>query len=116
MTTFSFSLSDRKALVTGASRGIGEALAVGLAQAGADVAVAARASSSLAAAQAAIAAAGRKSTAIAIDVRDPAAIQAAVDNAARALGGLDILVNNAGTEEVRDSLAVDEALWDRIVD
>jgi NAD(P)-dependent dehydrogenase (short-subunit alcohol dehydrogenase family) len=116
MTSPSFSLSGRKALVTGASRGIGEALAFGLAEAGADVAVAARESSALAATVAAIAGAGRKSAAIAIDVRDPAAIRAGVEKAAQALGGLDILVNNAGVEEVRDSLAVDEALWDRIVD
>jgi NAD(P)-dependent dehydrogenase (short-subunit alcohol dehydrogenase family) len=116
MTNPSFSLSGRKALVTGASRGIGEALAIGLAHAGADVAVAAREQSSLATAQAAIAAAGRRAIAVAIDVRDAAAIRAGVDEAAQALGGLDILVNNAGVEEVRDSLAVDEALWDRIVD
>ena len=116
MTNPSFSLSGRKALVTGASRGIGEALAVGLAEAGADVAVAARESSALAAAAAAIARAGRKSAVIAIDVRDAAAIRAGIDKAAQALGGLDILVNNAGVEEVCDSLAVDEALWDRIVD
>ena len=116
MTNPSFSLSGRKALVTGASRGIGEALAIGLANAGADVAVAARELSSLAAAEAAISAAGRKSVGIAIDVRDAGAIRAGVEKAAQALGGLDILVNNAGIEEVRDSLAVDEALWDRIVD
>jgi NAD(P)-dependent dehydrogenase (short-subunit alcohol dehydrogenase family) len=116
MTNPSFSLSGRKALVTGASRGIGEALAVGLAEAGADVAVAARELSSLASAESAISAAGHKSAVIAIDVRDAAAIRAGVDKAVQALGGLDILVNNAGVEEVRDSLAVDEALWDRIVD
>jgi NAD(P)-dependent dehydrogenase (short-subunit alcohol dehydrogenase family) len=116
MTNPSFSLSGRKALVTGASRGIGEALAVGLAEAGADVAVAARELSSLAAAEFAISAAGRKPAVIVIDVRDTAAIRAGVDKAAQALGGLDILVNNAGVEEVRDSLAVDEALWDCIVD
>ncbi|HZF36077.1 MAG TPA: glucose 1-dehydrogenase [Candidatus Angelobacter sp.] len=116
MTSPSFSLSGRKALVTGASRGIGAALAVGLAEAGADVAVAARESPALAATAAAIADAGRKSVAIAIDVRDPSAIRAGVERAVQALGGLDILVNNAGVEEVRDSLAVDEALWDRIVD
>ena len=116
MTNPSFSLVGRRALVTGASRGIGEALAAGLAKAGADVAVAARERSSLAVAQAAIEAAGRRSVAIAMDVRDAAAIRASVEAAAQALGGLDILVNNAGVEEVRESLAVDEALWDRIID
>jgi NAD(P)-dependent dehydrogenase (short-subunit alcohol dehydrogenase family) len=116
MTNPSFSLSGRKALVTGASRGIGEALAVGLAEAGADVAVAARERSSLAAVEATITATGRRSVAIAIDVRAATAIRAGVDKAAQMLGGLDILISNAGVEEVRDSLAVDEALWDRIVD
>lgn len=116
MTNPSFSLGGRKALVTGASRGIGEALAVGLAQAGADVAVAARERSSLAAAQAAVEAAGRRSAAIVMDVRDAGAIRAGVEAASQTLGGLDILLNNAGVEEVRESLAVDETLWDRIVD
>jgi len=116
MTNPSFSLGGRKALVTGASRGIGEALAVGLAHAGADVAVAAREQSSLETAETAVAATGHRAIAIAIDVRDAAAVRAGVDKAAQALGGLDILVNNAGVEEVRDSLAVDEALWNRIVD
>jgi NAD(P)-dependent dehydrogenase (short-subunit alcohol dehydrogenase family) len=54
--------------------------------------------------------------ALAADVRDVTAAQAAIDAAAAALGGIDILVNNAGIEEVRPSLEVDEALWDRILD
>jgi NAD(P)-dependent dehydrogenase (short-subunit alcohol dehydrogenase family) len=112
----SFSLAGRKALVTGASRGIGQALAVGLARAGADVAVAARDSESLAATLEAVRAAGRRAHGLALDVRDAAAIGRCVAKAGDALGGLDILVNNAGVEEVRDSLAVDEALWDRILD
>src|SRR4029453_4948780 len=82
----------------------------------ADVAVAARERSSLAAVEATITATGRRSVAIAIDVRAATAIRAGVDKAAQMLGGLDILISNAGVEEVRDSLAVDEALWDRIVD
>src|SRR5215475_4533793 len=112
----SFSLTGRKALVTGASRGIGQALALGLARAGADVAVSAREAGALAPAVDAIKAAGRKATALALDVRDVAAARRGADAAAAALGGLDILVNNAGVEQVSDSLAVDEALWDRIVD
>ena len=112
----SFSLAGRKALVTGASRGIGQALALGLAQAGADVAVAARDAATLEGAAAAVRAAGRQSAAIAIDVRDISAVRQGIDKAIVALGGLDILVNNAGIEQVRDSLDVDEALWDRILD
>jgi NAD(P)-dependent dehydrogenase (short-subunit alcohol dehydrogenase family) len=112
----SFSLEGRRALVTGASRGIGRALAVGLARAGANVAVAARDLRSLKDTEEAIRGAGMDSLAIAIDVRDAAGARFAVDDARERLGGLDILVNNAGVEEVRDSLEVDEALWDKILD
>jgi gluconate 5-dehydrogenase len=112
----SFSLAGRKALVTGASRGIGQALAVGLARAGADVAVAARDAGALAATADAIRASGSAALGIAIDVRDAEAIRAGVARAAEAFGGLDILVNNAGVERVCDSLELDEALWDRIMD
>ena len=52
----------------------------------------------------------------ALDMRDVPAVARRVAEVAEALGGLDILVNNAGMEEVRPSLAVDEALWDRILD
>jgi NAD(P)-dependent dehydrogenase (short-subunit alcohol dehydrogenase family) len=112
----SFSLAGRKALVTGASRGIGQALAVGLARAGADVAAAARDAGSVAATVDAIGASGRRAHGLAMDVRDVEATRRGVAEAAAALGGLDILVNNAGIEQVCDSLEVDEALWDRIVD
>jgi gluconate 5-dehydrogenase len=111
-----FSLAGRKALVTGASRGIGQALAIGLARAGADVAVAARDLHTLKRAEEAVTEAGRKSLAIAIDVRDVSAVRWGVEDAAESLGGLDILVNNAGVEQVCDSLEIDEPLWDRIVD
>jgi len=112
----SFSLAGRKALVTGASRGIGQALTIGLARAGADVAVSAREVAALAPTVDAVKAAGRKAAALALDVCDVAAARRGADAAAAALGGLDILVNNAGVEQVSDSLAVDEALWDRILD
>jgi NAD(P)-dependent dehydrogenase (short-subunit alcohol dehydrogenase family) len=111
-----FSLQGRKALVTGASRGIGEALAVGLARFGADVAIAAREPARLGSCAAAIEAQGRQAVKLALDVRQPESAREAVAGAAEALGGLDILVNNAGTEEVCPSLEVEEALWDRIVD
>lgn len=111
-----FNLHGRRALVTGASRGIGRAIAEALAGAGADVAVTARDVSALADTVTAIEALGRKAFAFAQDVRDVAASQAAIEAAADRLGGLDILVNNAGYEEVTPSLEVTEAVWDRVVD
>lgn len=111
-----FDLAGRKALVTGASRGIGAALAEGLAAAGADVAIAARDAAGLEATAAAIRALGRRAVPLAMDVRDVAAVRDETALAAVKLGGLDIVVANAGVEEVRPSLEVDEALWDRIVD
>jgi NAD(P)-dependent dehydrogenase (short-subunit alcohol dehydrogenase family) len=112
----SFSLEGRRALITGASRGIGAALAIGMARAGADVALAARDLKSLKSVEDTIKAERHDALAIAIDVRDAGAARWAVEDARSQLGGLDILINNAGVEEVRDSLEVDEALWDKIVD
>jgi NAD(P)-dependent dehydrogenase (short-subunit alcohol dehydrogenase family) len=115
-TDATFELAGRKALVTGASRGIGEALALGLAQFGADVAVTARDVARLADVSAAIEALGRRAVPIAMDVRDVAGIRGGVAEAAATLGGLDLVVNNAGVEEVAASLDVEEALWDKILD
>jgi NAD(P)-dependent dehydrogenase (short-subunit alcohol dehydrogenase family) len=111
-----FSLMGKRALVTGASRGIGAAIAVGLAEAGADVAVTARDAKSLVATASAITALGRNAPAIAMDVSRVADCHRAAAETLRVLGGLDILVNNAGIEQVCPSLEVDEALWDKILD
>jgi len=111
-----FELAGRKALVTGASRGIGEAIALGLARFGADVAVTARDVARLADVSAAIEGLGRQALPIAMDVREVEAIRGGIDEAATALGGLDLLVVNAGMEEVCASLEVEEALWDRIIE
>jgi NAD(P)-dependent dehydrogenase (short-subunit alcohol dehydrogenase family) len=111
-----FSLSGKRALVTGASRGIGQALAVVLAEAGADVAVTARDAGSLAETTARIASLPRKTRAIASDVRSVEDCRRAVAETVAAFGGIDILVNNAGFEQVSPSTDVDEVLWDRIVD
>src|SRR6478672_11929978 len=111
-----FDLAGRKALVTGASRGIGRSIAEALSAAGADVAVTARSLASLDEVTAALRAAGGVAHAVALDVTDVNRCRTATAEAAGLLGGLDILVNNAGMEEVRPSLDVDEALWDRIID
>jgi NAD(P)-dependent dehydrogenase (short-subunit alcohol dehydrogenase family) len=111
-----FSLAGRRALVTGASRGIGRAISEALAGAGADIAIAARHRDGLADTAAAINAHGRRAVIIETDVADATSCRKGVEAAAAGLGGLDCLVNNAGTEEIRDSLEVDEILWDRIVD
>lgn len=111
-----FSLQGRRALVTGASRGIGAVIAVALAEAGADVAIAARRLDGLATTAAAIRERGRKPAAVAMDVARADDCRRGIGEAAAALGGLDILVNNAGVEQVSPAFEVDEALWDRIVD
>lgn len=110
-----FDLTGRKALVTGASRGLGQAIAHALASAGADVAVTARDVKGLEETRTRIGKTGKRSFAYAHDVRDVDSCASVIDAAARALGGLDILVNNAGYEEIRPALDVDEALWERIV-
>jgi 3-oxoacyl-[acyl-carrier protein] reductase len=89
-------LAGKRALVTGGSRGIGAAIAIALAEKGADVAITyERASERAAEVTGAIEAKGRKAVAIQADSADPAAVKRSVDAAAEALGGLDILVNNA---------------------
>lgn len=111
-----FDLTGRKALVTGASRGIGRAITEALAGAGADVAITARSLPALKEAGDTITAMGRTAVPVALDVTDVARCRAAVEEAAGALGGLDILVNNAGIEQVCPSLDVEEELWDGILD
>ncbi|MEM8855513.1 MAG: SDR family oxidoreductase [Pseudomonadota bacterium] len=107
-----FDLTNTTALVTGASRGIGQAMAVGLAQAGADIVAAARSETGLDETRALVEACGRRCTVLPLDVTDRKAVAALADLD----GPPTILVNNAGMEEVSPSTDVSEALWDRIVD
>lgn len=90
-----FDLSGRAAIVTGASRGIGRAVAHGLAQAGASVVVAARNGEQCAQVADEIDAAGGKAIAVSFDLSDPDTLAPLVDAAVAAFGRLDILVNNA---------------------
>ena len=92
----SFRLDGRVALVTGASSGLGVAIAVGLAEAGCDVVVGARRVDRLAETVAAIEATGRQALAVATDVSKPEDCAAMVDAAMEHFGRVDILVNNAG--------------------
>src|ERR1700730_11254613 len=91
------SLKGKRALVTGASRGIGAAIAKALAAEGADVAITyEKSAESAAEVVGAIKAKGRRAVAIQADSADVAAVQASVEKTVAELGGLDILVNNAG--------------------
>jgi 2-deoxy-D-gluconate 3-dehydrogenase len=92
----SFSLAGKKALVTGAGRGIGRSYALALAEAGADVAVLDVAGAADTAGE--IAALGRKTLSLEVDLRvsGPDELDAVVGQVVEALGGIDILVNNAG--------------------
>jgi NAD(P)-dependent dehydrogenase (short-subunit alcohol dehydrogenase family) len=91
-----FDLTGRTAFVTGASRGIGKVIAVALASAGADVALAARNSEGLAATAAEVSELGRKAFVLQLDVTNAADVAAAADEAIKLLGHVDIVVNNAG--------------------
>ena len=89
-------LAGKTALVTGASRGIGRAIAVGYARAGADVALSARTAEALGETANDVEALGRKAFVLAADVTDRDAAQAMVRAAIEVLGHLDVVVNNAG--------------------
>src|SRR5438105_1173187 len=91
-----FDLSGRVALVTGGSKGIGEAIAGALAREHASVAICARGEADLEAARQKLEAAGGQALAIVCDVTDARSLQQAVETTADRFGGLDILVNNAG--------------------
>jgi NAD(P)-dependent dehydrogenase (short-subunit alcohol dehydrogenase family) len=110
-------LSGRTALVTGSARGVGRALAVGLAAAGADVAVHYYTSGAAAAATAAeVRDAGVAATTVQGDVTDPDAVDGLVTATEDALGGVDVLVNNVGDFAPRHwaDLSFDE--WRRVTE
>jgi NAD(P)-dependent dehydrogenase (short-subunit alcohol dehydrogenase family) len=112
----SFSLSGKVALVTGGSRGIGKAIAVGLAKFGADVAVTSRKLPDLEEVAAEIKGLGRRSMAVATHVGRVDEIKNLVPKVKDELGRIDILVNNAGTNPTMDpAIDIEERAWDSIM-
>ena len=101
---------SRVALVTGAGRGIGRAIALRLAADGLALAVAARTADQV---DDTARAAGRGALALVLDVTDAAAVAAAVERTARELGPVDVLVNNAGIAESAPFVKTEPELWDR---
>jgi len=116
MPVADFSLTDKVAVVTGASRGIGRSIAIGLAEAGADVVLASRKPEDLADAAAVVAATGRRAETVPTNVRREDELRNLVDETMSRLGRLDILVNNAGTNPVFGPVEnIDERAWDTIM-
>ena len=111
-----FDLTGRQAFVTGASRGIGQAIAVALAQAGADLALVARGEEGLAATAKQITDCGREAHIIAADVTRQDSVEDAIEAAIRALGHVDIVVNNAGGSNFAvPFLDLRLAGWDKLI-
>ena len=109
-----FRLDGRRALVTGASRGLGAAIAVALAEAGADVAVHGNAHPP-GGTRGRVEALGRRCVELVADLADPDATSALVPRAVEGLGGLDILVNNAGTIRRAPAAQHSDADWELVL-
>jgi 2-dehydro-3-deoxy-D-gluconate 5-dehydrogenase len=111
----SFRLDGRVAVVTGAGKGIGEGIAIGLAEAGADVALVARTRADLERVAEAIRAIGRRALVVPCDVADVAAIPAAVRQVVDAYGQIDILVNCAGIQRRMTVLDATVEGWEQVI-
>lgn len=111
-----FDLEGRMAVVTGGNGGIGRGIAIGLAEAGAAIAILARNEEKNHATVAALEKLGVRAAAIKLDVTDRAALAPAMAQAERVLGPIDILVNNAGISIQRSSLKHSAEDWDRVLE
>jgi 2-deoxy-D-gluconate 3-dehydrogenase len=114
VTTGPFDLSGKVAIVTGANTGIGQAIALALAVAGADVACVGRTPAEDSVSQ--IRALGRRAEIVSADLSTIEPVQRVVDETVARLGGLDILVNNAGIIRRADAVDFTEEDWDAVVD
>lgn len=109
-------LRGRVVLVTGASRGLGQSLALAFADAGADVVLAARSVAALEAVADEVRARGRRALAIPTDVTVTAEVDALVERAVQELGAVDVLVNNSGVVDAVKLVDTTDERWDRIFD
>jgi 2-deoxy-D-gluconate 3-dehydrogenase len=108
-----FNLNGKIAIVTGASRGLGQGMAIGLAEAGADLALVASSSTDETAKK--IRALGRRVCQIQADLLHADAVSHIVNQTVKKLGGIDILVNNAGTIRRAPILEFNEKDWDEVI-
>ncbi|KJS11472.1 MAG: hypothetical protein JL56_13110 [Desulfotomaculum sp. BICA1-6] len=111
-----FDLNGRVALITGGAGGIGQCVALGLAQQGCRVVVADKNISGLADLQQAVEAAGSAFMSLEVDVTDAATVDGMTESVVAALGGIDILVNCAGVNNRLSVVDLPEAEWDKIID
>lgn len=111
-----FRLNGKVCIVTGASRGLGRAMAIALAEAGADLVVTARSRADLEKTAGAIRELGQSAMPIPCDVHDGSSVAAMVDRALAEFGRIDVLVNNAGGGDLKPILEMSESEWLRIVD
>lgn len=109
-----FDLSGKVAIVTGANTGIGQAIAVALASAGADIAAVGRSAATETAEK--VRTLGRRAEIIAADLSTIAPVQHVIDETVAKLGRLDILINNAGIIRRADSVDFTEEDWDTVID
>jgi len=112
----SFDLSCKVAIVTGASRGLGQYFGRALARAGADLVITSRDAAALADFQIEIEQLGRRAVPLPLDVRDHSSIQQMVEAAHDAYGRIDILVNNAGCNVRRPALEITWDDWNLVLD
>jgi NAD(P)-dependent dehydrogenase (short-subunit alcohol dehydrogenase family) len=108
-------VAKRTALVTGASYGVGAAIAFALARDGFDVAITATTMENLAATVEAVDALGARAVPLALDLRDQTSIEHTAAGAIAALGGLELLVNNAGANLRKDAVDVTADEWDAVM-